>query len=446
MPEPPELPDASAEPASASETSTSPAEPERGLQTSAVRRAILRALLSGVAGSLVCAAVGLLMGFPWVGVGNVAFQGFLGGLVLGAVALFESVAWPAGTPTRRRLLLTCNAVWVMAGLLCLGALLESIYARSFLDDFDSAYARERLGVVLRELVEDPALFLGIFGVMGLPFALGALARGCALRVPEQMAVTTLGTGGPAVALLLCTELAPRSDSRFCCAVAVSAGVLLPVAAWLGDLVERRRWGTQIVRRERQRGLAWSAALCLLALGAPAAYGFGTWAVETREAQAKAFASLVAEVESLTAEGSYEEAVALCVRAKRDGLVHQYAHELGWPWELSAWFTGGEPPPRWLTAEFRFLAMFDGDPGLRWERAARRLEAGDPRGALVDLDWLVKSTGVSGDVHVLRAQAHLELGDLDAAAADLASAEGDVVEFPERVPQLRARLEAARAGE
>jgi len=436
MSEPPEA-SPSAEPSAS-------AEPERGLQTSAVRRAILRALLSGVAGSITCAVIGLAMGFAWGGVGNVAFQGFLGGLVLGAVGLFESVAWPPGTPTRRRLLLTSAAVWVMAGLLCLGALLESIYANGFVDGLDSVEARQELGIVLRDMGQDPALYLGVFGVLGLPFALGALARGCALCVPEQIAVATLGTSGPAVALLLFTELAPRTDSRFSCAVAVAAGVLLPLAAWLGDLVERRRWGTQVTQRERQRRLAWGVVVGLLVLGAPAAYAFGTAAVKAREAQARALANLAAEAESLTAAGHYEEALELCLRGHRDGLVHRYAYRLGWEWAESAWFTGGEPPPEWLLSQADTVAMFEGDPGLRWERARWRLRAGDPRGALADLDWLIETTGLTGDVHVLRAQAHLALGDLDAAAVDLASAEGRVVEFPERVPELRARLEEARA--
>ena len=449
MSEAPEPPDASVEPSATTEPSapTEPsafAEPERGLQASAVRRAILRALLSGGAGSITCGVIGLVMGFAWVGVGNVAFQGFLGGLVLGAVALFESVAWPSGTPTRGRLLLTFAAVWILAGLLCLGALLESIYASGFVDGLDSVEARQELGIVLRDMGQDPALYLGVFAVLGLPFALGALARGCALRVPEQIAVATLATSGPAVALLLFTELAPRTDSQFSCAIAVAAGVLLPLAAWLGDLVERRRWGTQVTPRERQRELAWGVALFWILLGTPAAYGFGTTAVEAREAQARALAKLAAEAEALTAAGRYEEALALCLRGKGEGLVHRYAYRLGWAWAESAWFTGGEAPPEWLVRQADIVAMLDADPGLRWERASWRLGAGDPRGALADLDWLIETTGLTGDVHALRAQAHLELGDLDAAAADLASAEGQVVEFPGRVPELRARLEEARA--
>ena len=420
---------------------------ERGLQASAVRRSLLRALLSGVAGSMVCAGIGCAMGFDWRSVGNVAFQGFLGGAVLGAVALFESVAWPRGTPTRRRLLATCAAVWVLASLLCLAALVESLYARGFLESFDSDAARERTARVLHQIHSEPRLFAGVFAALGLPFALGALARGCALRVPEQIVVSALGAIPPGAALLLGTRLAPPTDSRFCFAIVVAATVLLPLAAWLGDLVEQRSWGSAAPRRERQRLLAWSTALSLLMLGAPAAYGFGATAVRAREEKRVALQTLTTQVRELVAFGHYARAVALCVEAQANDALDSDAWQLGWSWAEASWYTGEPPPPSWLYDAADSYRIFNGDAFMREGRVRIRLEQGDFQGALADCEYL-EAVGFPPELLGPRASAHLALGQVEAAEADLRAAER--VELSEdleaEVAEVRARLEAARRAE
>lgn len=115
----------------------------------------------------------------------------------------------------------------------------------------------------------------------------------------------------------------------------------------------------------------------------------------------------------------------------------------------AWMMA-EDFPRALAAASVAIGLAPADPELRIDRAEFRAAAGDPRGAIEDLDQVLARAPSRADALAMRAAARRRLGATDLAARDVRRALELAPELPEAwlekgiLERLAGRPDAARA--
>ncbi|MEZ6185428.1 MAG: hypothetical protein R3F62_10510 [Planctomycetota bacterium] len=413
-------------------------EPPRAGQL--LQAALARGLITGAVGAGVSAF--LAWTFHVYYVGFLALQGFFGGGILGALALYEAAVWGARPrPAPGRLALGCAGAWVLGAVLAYGALLQGIYLDAVLGGHGNEFASQDVAEFLLRTANDPAPLTALMLVVGALFASWLATRGTGVGVLEATLACCVGTVPLAAAVFLGSELCLHVlDRRFLFGTLSAGAALFPLTGWLGDRAVRR-WAGAGVERARRRGALWRGLVVTVGVGAP----LGLWAAraahEARLDYRARYARALEEASAAFYRRDYARAARVCtdLEAKVDlGVLD--AQEVRDMRATAAWWLG-EPLPEPLEPATRAqLLAWDQAPDMRLERAELWLyREGLVARAAAEVPYLLSALPGEPAPLLLRASVRAAEGDLAAADADLnqAIALGAAPEPAERVRRFLA---------
>jgi len=411
--------------------------------------ALFTAVCSGVLVAVhwsVVTASGIFPSLEW-GL-EAVLQGFCVGAVAGLVPLVEALGLPSGhRASRVRRSWVAAVTWLLAAIALIVSILQALHAFARSQGASDEEVFSALGRLSELLRDDPAPFAVCYLILGMPLALGSLARTSGLRRREQLVLAVLGATPLAAAIMLGTRLLDpdglvSSVPTFSLvpALAVAQGV----TGKLGDVLFRPR--ANVSSRAPDRALTWGVALGLL-FATPGVWGLVSWYSEARRDRENAGFRRLERIQAALEGADYDKALELCRRMHAAGCT-RFEEEVLLPrWLEAAWVTGESGPPPDLLGEHAALSgVFADDKTRLFRRARYRLDLGDLVGAGVDLDAALSTSGQSFsywevsdvEVYVLRAEVNALKGDSEAAWADLRAAALDPEEHPDPQAERRVR--------